>query len=218
MQSHPPPAWWRATAPIDLPAYGALQLQGQVDGPDLEAAPVDGHSGLRRLHLHRASLLGIAVPLDRMQLTVTWSEFDKCAFTQKSGRVLSEHGTAAQGSLGARPSMYRNCVFRGVRFKSLGGFSMGASRFENCTFIRCKFNGHSATEADLVNCRFVGKIDGCNWYSTAPGHKYQGGRLNEIVDNDFSRATLSDNIGWLGQFDIDAQTWPPGATPRPLDE
>ena len=34
---------------------------------------------------------------------------------------------------------------------------MMASRFENCDFLQRKFNGHNATETDLVNRRFIGR-------------------------------------------------------------
>lgn len=214
------PTWWRDTTPSDMPAYGALQLQGRVYALDLDGVPVDPHSGLSGLFFHKASVSGVTVPLDWMNLTVTWSEFDSCTFTQKGGRVLNEHGFSAQGSLGTRPSIYRNCVFQGVRFKGLGGFNMRAARFENCTFIRCKFNGHRAYETDLVNCKFIGKIDGCIWYGTAPepGHQHDAGRRNEIINNDFSEATLTDNIGWRGNFDIDSQIWPAGAKPSLLEQ
>lgn len=217
MRILPSPKWWRDTKPTDLPAYGALQLQGKVDALDLDAVPVDPGSGLRDLFFHRAHVTGLTIPLDWMHLTVTWSEFDNCTFTQKGGGILNEHGTSAQGSLAARPSIYRNCVFQGVRFKGLGGFNMMASRFENCDFLQCKFNGHNATETDLVNCRFIGKIDGCNWFGTVPEHEHDAGRRNDIANNDFSQATLTDNIGWRGHFDIDSQIWPPGASPSLLD-
>lgn len=210
------PKWWRGTEPTDLPAYGAMQLQGRVEAIDVEVIPLDPRDGLRALFLHRAHVTGITLPLDWMHLTVTWSEFDNCTFTQKGGRVLNEHGTSAQGSFGARPSIYRNCVFQSVRFKGLGGFNMMASRFENCTFIRCKFNGHNAFNADVVDCTFIGKIDGCNWYGTVPDHHNDAGRRNEIINNDFSQATLTDNVGWRGEFDMNAQTWPSeGTPPRP---
>jgi hypothetical protein len=45
-----------------------------------------------------------------------------------------------------------------------------------------------------------------------PEHQHDAGRRNEITTNDYSQATLTDNIGWRGHFDIDSQIWPPGAT------
>ncbi|WP_460938121.1 hypothetical protein [Phycicoccus ginsengisoli] len=164
--------------------------------------------------IEQARAQGLTIALDDRQLLVSWSEFDDCTFTQRlGGRVLNASGEAAQGTFGWTngPSLYRRCRFVGVRFKALGGFGMGAATFEDCVFDRCRFNGHFADTADLVDCRFLGRIDGCAWYGSGP--ESEGGRRNDIRGNDFTEAHITANVGWRGGFDLGAQRWPQGFVP-----
>ena len=205
-------------SPVLAPVWpGSVHLRGEIaqdDIPDWSVRPSD----LEGLVIAQGHARGLTIALDDRHLLACWSEFDDCTFTQRrSGPVLNESGTAAQGALGwARgPSVYRRCRFVGVRFKGLGGFSMGAATFEDCLFDRCRFNGHFAYDADLINCRFLGKIDGCVWYGSDPEHP--GGRRNDIRGNDFTGAVITPNVAWRGDFDLDAQRWPEGYTPA-IDE
>ena len=182
----------------------------QADIPTFDERPAD----LQGLSFREARARGLSISLDDRHLGAYWSEFEECTFTQRrSGRVLNESGAAAQGTLGwvRGPSIYRRCRFEGVRFMSMGGYSMDAATFEDCVFDRCRFNGHRHTTADLVGCRFVGKIDGCTWYGTAP--EYDGGRRNVIRGNDFTDAVIGWNVGWRGDVEFDAQVWPEGFVP-----
>ena len=197
-----------------MPVYAdSVHLRGEVAQDDIPTF-VDRPSDLQGLVIEQAHARGLTIALDDRHFLACWSEFDDCTFSQRrSGPVLNESGTAAQGSMGwARgPSIYRSCRFVGVRFKTLGGFSMSAATFEDCLFDRCRFNGHFHSTADLVNCRFVGTIDGCAWYGTAPEHA--GGRRNDIRGNDFTDAVITSNVGWRGDFDLDAQLWPESSPP-----
>lgn len=208
------PAWWRETRPVPVPVYpGSIHLRGEISQEDIPDFP-DRPSDLQGLVIEQGHAQGLTIALDDRHLLACWSEFDDCTFTQRrSGHVLNASGAAAQGTLGWAhgPSVYRRCRFVGVRFKILGGFSMGAAIFEDCVFDRCRFNGHFAYTADLINCRFLGKIDGCTWYGTAPEH--DGGRPNDIRGNDFTEAVITPNVGWRGQFDLDRQLWPEGFVP-----
>lgn len=208
------PGWLRETSPVPVPVWpGFVHLRGEIaqgDIPDFSHRPSD----LQGLVIEQGHAQGLTIALDDRHLLACRSAFDDCTFTQRrSGPVLNASGAAAQGTLGWAhgPSVYRRCRFVGVRFKTLGGFSMGAATFEDCLFDRCRFNGHFAYAADLINCRFLGKIDGCAWYGTDPEH--EGGRRNDIRGNDFTEAVITPNVGWRGDFDLDAQLWPEGIVP-----
>ena len=133
--------WRRENEEVDWP-FNVTVLSGVVGpGPvDLShrreivpgrSAPM-GEFAFDRLQAH-----GVVVVLDDLGLDSAWSEFDDCVFRQ-SRRAASD-GTEPQGNLGFRPTVYRGCVFEGVRFRSRAGFSVGRSRFEACTFRRCRF-------------------------------------------------------------------------------
>jgi len=147
---------------------------------------------------------------------VAWSEFDGCTFHQRVRPVLNESGFAAQGSFGNAPAIYRSCTFERVRFKGLGGFSLSQARFEDCTFLNCRWDGHFAHSADLIRCRFVGRMNGCVWFGDdvrdTPGKPF---RRNEIVDNDFTETLFTDNVDWRFNYPAEAQLFPTGY--RPVD-
>ena len=121
-----------------------------------------------------------------------------------------EYGFAAQGSFANRPAIYRDCLFERVRFKTLGGFVTGAGRFENCTFVNCRWEGHFAYGADLIRCRFIGRMNGCVWGGTDLGTQ----RRSVITGNDFTEAKFSDNVAWRRKFPVTDQIWPDGRIPR----
>lgn len=201
------PEWWRGTKPVpfpETPARAALRgVVSQADIPSFAAPPAE----LQPLGFEQAQARGLTISLDDRHLWSAWSEFDDCTFSQRrSGRVLNEEGAAAQGSFGNRPSIYRSCRFEGVRFKNLGGYSMGDARFQDCTFDRCHFNGHFHHSADLISCRFLGEIDGCVWNGAASPD--DGGRRNIIHGNDFTAAVIRPNVAWRENFDLAAQHWP----------
>ncbi|GAA1479437.1 hypothetical protein GCM10009623_38830 [Nocardioides aestuarii] len=166
---------------------------------------------LQELDLRGVRARDETIALDWRHLLVVGASFDGCTFSQRrSGPVLTTGGVAAQGSLGATggPSVYRRCRFVGVRFKTLGGFSLGAARFEDCAFERCRWNGHFHHDADLVDCTFAGPMDGCVWQGRSPS-----GRRNAVTGNDFTGAVIGENVGWRSGLDLDAQRWPEDYTP-----
>lgn len=192
---------------------GAVHLSGQLTQqsfPTFSQRPAD----LQGVVVTQAQAEGLTVSLDDLHFLASWLEFEDCTFTQRrSGPVLNASGAAAQGSLGwaGGPSVYRGCRFEGIRFKTLGGYRMDAATFEDCTFDRCRFNGHFHTTADLIGCSFVGTMDGCVWYGMSAEH--QGGRRNVVRGNDFTGATITSNVAWRGRFDVGAQRWPEEFTP-----
>ena len=121
--------------------------------------------------------------------------------------MTNEHGFAAQGSFANSPAFYRDCVFERVRFKQLGGFSLSRGWFQNCAFINCRWDGHFATKASLVDCTFSGPINGCAW----SGRSEDG--TNTIRGNDFTAVRFTDNVAWRDSFPVEDQRWPKGYRP-----
>jgi hypothetical protein len=109
--------------------------------------------------------------------------------------------------------IYRNCTFDRIRFKALSGFSMLSARFEDCTFVNCRWEGHFAKDADLVNCTFIGRMNGCVWFGEGTGPD-RTKRRNVIHGNDFTQTQFTDNVGWRSGFPISEQMWPDGYVPR----
>ena len=204
------PAWWRGEVRPEAP-QGYIGPEGVITG-DVSAIkhpPADPRTGLASLYFFRAVLRNTELWLNDVHLTVEWSEFHGCHFRQRVRPVLNELGFAAQGSFGSGPAVYRHCTFERVRFKGLGGFSMDRGRFEDCAFVNCRWEGHFAGEADLINNRFIGRMNGCVWF----GHS-AAGRRNIIEGNDFSQTDFTSNVGWRFDFPRSDQRWPTGYAPQ----
>lgn len=207
--------WWRGQSPPrqarDV-APADMLVSGPVTSIDLDA--IAPRSGLRGVHFFRAAVSGVELWLTAISLVVEWSEFDNCHFRQRVRPVVNEYGFAAQGSFANRPAVYRACTFERVRFKILGGFDTGAGRFENCTFVNCRWEGHFGYDADLIDCRFVGRMNGCVWGGTGLKEDSRGQvRRNVITGNDFTEVTFTDNVGWRRDFPVADQVWPDGFVP-----
>ncbi|MFI7068583.1 hypothetical protein ACIBL3_46880 [Kribbella sp. NPDC050124] len=210
------PEWWRGQSPPRVaqdPASTGRSVSGSVTTIDLDAI-TPGGSGLRRLYLVRATVSDVQLWLNDVSLLVQWSAFENCHFRQRVRPVLNQYGFAAQGSFANRPAVYRGCTFERVRFKTLGGFNTGAGRFENCTFVNCRWEGHFAYDADLIDCRFVGRMNGCVWGGTDRDSQ----RRNVITGNDFTEVKFTDNVGWRHDFPIADQVWPENFVPRVADD
>ncbi|MGW5192870.1 hypothetical protein ACWEOO_26735 [Kribbella sp. NPDC004138] len=209
------PGWWRGQSPPGQArdvAPADMLVSGPVTSIDLDAIAPRG--GLRGVHFFQAAVSGVELWLNDISLVVEWSEFDNCHFRQRVRPVLNEYGVAAQGSFANRPAVYRDCTFERVRFKILGGFDTGAGRFENCTFVNCRWEGHFGYDADLIDCRFVGRMNGCVWGGTGLKEDSRGqGRRNVITGNDFTEVTFTDNVGWRRDFPVAYQVWPDGFVP-----
>jgi uncharacterized protein YjbI with pentapeptide repeats len=204
-----PPSWWRGQIPDAVPVWtpNTAVFQGLVTELDLDEVPLAVGS-LRSVRFEKASCSGLAVSLDEVHLATMWSSFEECRFHQRSRR-LHRGGPDPQGSFGHRPSLFKNCTFVGVRLRVRAGFSVDQARFEDCTFQRCRFEEHFSFNADYLRCKFVGPIKTAVFYGTNP----DTGRRNDIVDNDFTDAILSDNVAWRGDFPIGQQRWPVGYHP-----
>lgn len=210
------PDWWRGQQPPnDPPTEWTSSDREYITGrqTDTLAVPEPGSTGLRRLTFFRAEVREQELWLNDAHLTVSWSEFVDCHFRQRVRPVTNEHGLAAQGSWGSGPSVYRGCTFERIRFKTLGGFTMSRARFEDCTFVNCRWEGHFAHDADLVSCVFKGPMNGCVWFGH--GRDADGTeRANVLRANDFTQTHFTDNVGWRRGFPIADQAWPVDFTPR----
>ena len=202
------PHWWaRGLAPAMTPR--GEDAADWLTGPHtaIPLPPVEDGTGLRRLYVFDARVTGGQLVLTDIHLTVEWSQFEDCHFTQKVRPVLNGQGIAAQGGFAITPSLYRRCTFERVRFNMLSGFSLGRAVFEGCTFVNCRWEGHFAHDAWLVDNRFLGPMNGCAWY----GHGQDG--TNLIAGNDFTASGFTTNVAFRDGFPIDAQAWPAGYHP-----
>ncbi len=213
------PDWWRGQVPADRPPPWVGREEAvtgtveKVDAPDIPL-----RDGLRPLHFFRAAVTDVQVWLNAVHLTVQWSSFEGCHFRQRVRPVLGTDGFAAQGSFGNDPALYRGCTFERVRFRTMGGFSLGQARFERCTFVNCRWEGHVADAADLLDNTFVGRMNGCVWVGRSRSDRYPGGRRNLIRGNDFTATELTDNVAWRRDFPLADQHWPEGFTPLVDDQ
>jgi hypothetical protein len=201
------PDWWRGEQPADAPARDPRTrlVTGDVrDIPEGERDP----QGLRTLYFFRASVTDAELWLNDVHLVVEWSEFTNCHFRQRVKPITNEQGFSAQGSFANRQALYRSCVFERVRFKLLAGFSMSRGWYEDCTFLNCRWEGHFAHDASVVDSTFIGRMNGCVWF----GESDRG--PNVIRGNDFSRARFTDNVAWRRSYPVGAQEWPSGFQPR----
>ena len=204
------PEWWRGEKPADEPR-GQLRrgiLTGVVD--EIPSSDLDQY-GSRPLYFFSAEVSDVNLSLDDVHLSVEWSEFSDCYFGQRVKPIINDQGFSAQGSFANSPAMYRNCTFERVRFKRLGGFNLSRGWFEGCSFINCRWEGHFAQDASLVDCTFMGKMNGCVWF----GNSDRG--ENFLRGNDFTNVQFTDNVGWRRSFPVEQQLWPTGYMP-PADD
>lgn len=157
--------------------------------------------------------VGSEFDLSEVALTIQHGQFDDCRFVQR--RRPAGDGTWGQGSLARRPTTYRDCVFEGVRFRVRAGFTVGAARFERCSFLRCDFGEHFSFCADYIGCTFAGAIKKAVFYGRAPDGHSCDGKSNVITGNDFTAATFGD-VGLRGGVPIEDQRWPRGIDPDSL--
>jgi len=198
------PSWWRGQPPQQPRPSGAVVVRDDVARLDLSSLERSTDLGLAHVSVREAHVQGLDLCLDDTKLTVWWSQFEDCVFTQRARPVTNAQGYTAQGSFGAGPSRYRSCRFERVRFRTTTGFSMGQATFEECEFVHCRWEGARAWSADLVDCRFTGRMDGAVWFGT----DRRTGRRNVVRGNDFTEVAFTDNVGWRHDFPVEDQRWP----------
>jgi hypothetical protein len=100
---------------------------------------------------------------------------------------------------GSGGSLFRDCVFDGAQ---IGDF--GDVRLDRCQFVDADLKGWFTFAADLVDCRFAGRLSGVVFN----GRDDTGRGENEFVGNDFREADLDDVD--FRDIDLDAQLLPEG--------
>ncbi len=101
---------------------------------------------------------------------------------------------------GSGGSLFRDCRFDGAR---IGDF--GDVRLERCQFVDTDLEGWFTWAADIVDCRFAGRLSGVVFN----GRDDTGRRKNEFVGNDFREADM-DDVAFRFGIDLDAQLLPEG--------
>lgn len=94
-------------------------------------------------------------------------------------------------------------MLRDVRFQPETPNVALTSVTEDCEFVDADLSGWFSWDADIVGCRFAGRLHGVVFQ----GSDIDGGRRNEFRGNDFRDADLED-VGFSGGIDLDAQRLP----------
>jgi hypothetical protein len=121
---------------------------------------------------------------------------DECRFVDCNfSRVDVEWLPFANGG-----SVFERCCFERSR---IGDF--GDVRLERCEFVNANLNGWFTWQADIVECRFAGRLRGVVFRGT----DVDGQDRNEFRGNDFGDADI-DDVAFRGGIVLDVQLLPTG--------
>jgi hypothetical protein len=138
------------------------------------------------------------VTVERVDFTgLRFVDFDaqKCRFVDCDfSRVQVEWLPFANGG-----SLFQRCSFAEARIADFG-----RARFEGCNFANADLEGWFTWAADVVDCRFAGRVTGVVF----SGADTDGTR-REFRGNDFREADL-DDVAFRNGIDLDAQLLPDG--------
>jgi hypothetical protein len=130
------------------------------------------------------------------------AHFEHCDFSGM--RVLN----ASLGEGDGEISRYVDCVFDGLHVDRILD---GNAILTQCSFRDVSIKRWIATETQMVDCVFTGKIRDANILGTVPSHRAEalGRTHNLIVNNDFTEADLS-SVAFLCGVDLSRQRLPVG--------
>jgi hypothetical protein len=165
---------------------GPRETRVREDQFDIRFQPETPNVVLERVTAERVDFSGLSF----WSFTAEDCRFVDCDFSQ----VGVEWLPFANGG-----SLFRDCRFDGAR---IGDF--GDVRLERCQFVDVDLEGWFTWTADLVDCRFAGRLSGVVFN----GRDAEGSRTNEFVGNDFREADLDDVD--FRDIDLDAQLLPQG--------
>jgi hypothetical protein len=165
---------------------GPRETRVREDQFDIRFQPETPNVVLERVTADRVDFSGLSF----WSFTAEDCRFVDCDFSQ----VGMEWLPFANGG-----SLFRDCRFDGAR---IGDF--GDVRLERCQFVDVDLEGWFTWTADLVDCRFAGRLSGVVFN----GRDAEGSRTNEFVGNDFREADLDDVD--FRDIDLDAQLLPQG--------
>jgi uncharacterized protein YjbI with pentapeptide repeats len=123
------------------------------------------------------------------------STLEGCDFTSTSFEQLSLAATFHGGDQWDRrywpQTVYRGCAFERTRFAEHTFW--GNARMERCRFDRSRMRSMIFTQqVEFVECTFLGKIHGVNFWGRPTQHQAALGRTtNEFRGNDFTGARLT---------------------------
>lgn len=169
-----------------------VHKKGKVSPADLRLLVIDRET--------RVSEKFIDLKLDG--LTVIESSLRQCSFEDVRVRSACFGG-------GARQSVIEDCLFSRCKF-TFG--AVGNVRLVRCRFESCQLENMIGTTLELIECTFSdttikkgvfhGRVEGSVQVRSQRA-------LNEIRDNDFSRADL-DDVDFRGGIDLTKQKMPVG--------
>jgi hypothetical protein len=165
---------------------GPRETRVREDQRDIRFQPETPNVVLKGVTAERVDFSGLSF----WTFTAEDCRFIECDFSQ----VEVEWLPFANGD-----SLFRDCRFDGAR---IGDF--GDVRLERCQFVDADLDGWFTWTADLVDCRFAGRLSGVVFN----GRDAEGSRTNEFVGNDFREADLDDVD--FRDIDLDAQLLPQG--------
>jgi uncharacterized protein YjbI with pentapeptide repeats len=181
--------------------FGDVRVEvREVEGPDLpdETRVTEDLENVRfvpptpNVVLDHVTMRGV----DFSGLRFLWLLADDCRFIGCDfSRVRVERLPFASGG-----SLFRDCRFDGA---SIGDF--GNVRLERCHFVDTDLEGWFTFAADIVDCRFAGRLTGVVFN----GEDDTGRRKNEFRGNDFREADLED-VAFRFGIDLDQQRLPQG--------
>lgn len=96
-------------------------------------------------------------------------------------------------------------VFRDCRFDRARIGDFGRVQLDRCQFVDAELTGWFTWEADIVDCRFAGRLQNVVFN----GSDSEGKRRNEFRGNDFRDCDLVD-VAFRFGIDLDAQLLPEG--------
>ncbi|WP_068927383.1 pentapeptide repeat-containing protein [Planobispora rosea] len=137
------------------------------------------------------------------------STFEGCDLSGTAFDRLSMGATCVQGpwdGVDWPQTIFRGCTFRRTRFPPLTFF--GNVRFERCVFDRSRLRNQTSTsEAEFVDCVFLGRVREVNFWGRPTEHQTSLGRdRNDFTGNDFTGAEL-DYVAFH-HIDLRAQRFP----------
>jgi hypothetical protein len=133
-----------------------------------------------------------------MSFSARACRFEDCSFDRMTVETIDFGG-------GRERSIYIRCSFDGCRFDLVFG---GRARFEDCNFTNISVKTIQTRNAELVRCKFSGRIGTGQFYGSDPDRP-PGVSTNEFVDNDFSECDLRD-VEFRNGIDLTRQKLPRG--------
>ncbi len=132
-------------------------------------------------------------------LSIAESRLVRCDFSKSKIKAGSFGG-------GRRASVYRDCVFDGMRLNGVHG---GYAVFESCSFRNVRITNGWFQNCEFVDCVFTGTLRGVLFFGAPLSDSVPdlGRTKNRFYGNDFSQARLI-NVSFRFGVDLSTQRLP----------